>query len=112
MIKWQLLENLLLVSTASSTISVAFIQKTKACLKNSKHVCIYSFILNIIIGILFTLTFTDVNLKYSFWVGLFSYIGADTIYKTLEGKLASFRDLKLNKSTLSSLNDIEKINYD
>ena len=118
MIKWRLLENLLLVATASSTISVAFIQKTKTYLKCSKHVCFYSFIINMILGIIFTITFTDVEIKYSFWVGLFSYIGADTIYKSLEGKLTSFRDLKSSQETTTKkddstndLNDIEEIIY-
>lgn len=115
MIKWRLLENLLLVATASSTISVAFIQKTKACLKCSKHVCFYSFILNMILGVIFTITFTDVDVKYSFWVGLFSYLGADTIYKSLEGKLTSFRDLKPSITTPADNNntqdDIEEITY-
>lgn len=97
MIKWRLLENLLLIATTSSTISVSLIQKTKACLKCSKHVCLYSFVMNMILGVIFTVTFTDIDIKYSFWVGLFSYLGADTIYKSLEGKLTSFRDLK--KST-------------
>lgn len=94
MIKWRLLESLLLVATASSTISVALIQKTKSYFKCSKHVCLYSFVLNMVLGVIFTMTFTDVDIKYSFWVGLFSYIGADTLYKSLEGKLTSLKDLK------------------
>lgn len=71
-----------------------------------------------ILGIIFTITFTDVEVKYSFWVGLFSYLGADTIYKSLEGKLTSFRDLKPpvdenneNDKINSNLNDIEEIIY-
>ena len=119
MIKWRLLENLLLVATTSSTISVALIQKTKSCFKCSKHVCLYSFVLNMVLGIVFTITFTDVNIKYSFWVGLFSYIGADTIYKSLEGKLTSLKDLKevstSDNSTTNqddNLSEIEEIKYE
>ena len=39
------------------------------------------------------LTFTEVSVVNSLWVGLFSFLGADTLYKSLEGKLASFKDI-------------------
>ena len=38
-------------------------------------------------GILFTLSFTDYKLIDSIWVGLFSFIGADSLYKAFEDKL-------------------------
>ena len=46
-----------------------------------------------ILGVLFCITFTSIPFPESLWVGLFSFIGADTIYKTLEGKLKSYTSL-------------------
>ncbi len=45
----------------------------------------------------------------SLWVGFFSYIGADTLYKSLEGKLASYTALT-NKT--DDTKDLEEITYD
>lgn len=89
----KLLLELLLIASASSVIACAFIQKTKGIMKNSKWVAIYSFVANIGIGIAFCATFTGVSIINSLWVGGFSYLGADTLYKTLEGKLKSYSEL-------------------
>ena len=89
----ELLQKLLIIATASSVIACAFIQKTKGMFKSSKWVAVYSFIINIIIGIAYCLTFTNIKMPISVWVGLFSYIGADTLYKALEGKLKPYSEL-------------------
>ena len=67
---------------------------------------IYVFIaLLLILGILFCITFTSITFPESLWVGFFSFIGADTIYKSLEGKLKSYSEL-----TRSETVTIEKEN--
>ena len=43
---------------------------------------------------------TSIKLPTSLWIGFFSFIGADTIYKSLEGKLASHTDL-INRKTVT-----------
>ncbi len=93
MLKLTLLQQMLVVSIALSTITCAFVQKTKRKFKCSDCLCIYSFIVNMICGILFCLSFTTIEFPESLWVGFFSFIGADTIYKSLEGKLASYSSL-------------------
>ena len=96
MLKLEYLQELLLVSIALSTITCTFIQKTKILFKTSNYLMIYSFIINILFGILFCKTFTTTDLLNSLWIGLFSFLGADSIYKTLEGKIPSHRQI-LNK---------------
>ena len=88
----ELITVLLIIAGASSAVSCAFIQKTKAQI-NKKLLVVYSIVVNILIGIPFTLTFTDYGLYEAVWVGLFSFIGADTIYKALEGKLQTHSEL-------------------
>lgn len=97
MLKLEYLKELLLLSVALSTITCAIIQKTKSCFKTSKYICVYSFVVNIITGIMFCITFTEIKFPNSLWIGLFSFIGADTIYKSLEGKLLSHGDIVGNK---------------
>ena len=46
-----------------------------------------------ILGFFFCQNFTNANVIHSLWVGLFSFLGADSIYKSLEGKLSSYKDL-------------------
>lgn len=105
MLNWSLLQNVLTIAIACSSITVIFIQKTKRFCGNSKQVPIYSLIVNIIIGFLFSKSFSDINYINSIWVGLFSYLGADTIYKSLEGKLSSYSDLIVDDS--SDIDDIQ-----
>lgn len=93
MLKLTLLQQMLIVSIALGTITCAFIQKTKKYFACSSCLAIYSLIVNMVLGILFCTSFTNIAFPESLWVGLFSFIGADTIYKSLEGKLSSYSDI-------------------
>lgn len=99
-----LLTTLLVIAMTSSTITCAFIQKTKAKI-GKNWLMLYGLVVNMILGILFTLTFTDSSIYEGAWVGLFSFIGADTLYKALEGKLKSYSDLIPNKVKVIERND-------
>lgn len=103
------LQEYLIISIALSTITCALIQKTKYLFKSSKYIIFYSLIVNILIGIIFCLSFTDISLPNSLWVGFFSFIGADSIYKTLEGKISSYSDILNRKNiTISKENIINE----
>ena len=109
MLNLDFLKQLLVISIALSVITCAFIQKTKIHFKSSKYVPIYSFVINMVIGLVFCLTFTDIEFPTSLWTGLFSFIGADSLYKALEGKLASYTDIiNRNKVTIPQENIINK----
>ncbi|MCI8568834.1 MAG: hypothetical protein HFJ11_02490 [Bacilli bacterium] len=97
MLDLEYLQRMLIIAIALSTITCAFIQKTKKLFKSSNYISIYSFIVNLSIGIIFCMTFTDINFPRSLWVGLFSFLGADTIYKSLEGKITPHRELVTKK---------------
>ena len=94
------LQELLVIAIVLSTITCGIIQKTKFIFKSSKFIIIYSFIINLVVGIVFCLTFTDIDLPTSLWIGLFSFLGADSIYKTLEGKISSYTDI-LNRRSIT-----------
>lgn len=95
-----LLKELFVIAIVLSVITMAFIQKTKGIFKTSKFIELYSAIVNIIFAIVFCISFTEVSIINSLWVGLFSFLGADTLYKTLEGKLASFTDIMNQKEEI------------
>ena len=97
MLDWYLLQVILVIAIACSTITVAFIQKTKKFCRNSRCITLYSFIVNMLFGYFFSMTFASIDYVKSLWVGLFSFIGADTIYRNLEGKLSSYSDLVSRK---------------
>ena len=70
------------------------IQKIKEQLKNKKALFIVSLIVSIVIGTLFSLSFADLSLINSIWVGLVTWIGADALYKTFEDKIfTKFSDI-------------------
>ncbi len=98
------LQELIIIGVALSAITCAIIQKTKFLFKSSKFITLYSFIINMVVGIVFSLTFTDVTLPTSLWIGLFSFLGADSIYKSLEGKISSYSDI-LNRKTITISKD-------
>ena len=101
MLKLTILQQMLVVAVALSVITCAFVQKTKKVFKGTNFLCLYSFFINMILGVFFCITFTTIPFPESLWVGLFSFIGADTIYKTLEGKLKSYTSLVEKKEVLS-----------
>ncbi len=93
MLNINLLQKLLIVSIFMSAFTCAFIQKTKKYFKKSSILLLYNLIVNMVFGIIFCNSFTDVLFPDSLWIGLFSFLGADSIYKSLEGKISSHKDL-------------------
>jgi len=91
------INELLVLSMILSSINCTFIQKTKSLIPNSKLVIIYSLIVNIVLSIFFCRTFTDLSIKDILWIGLFTFLGANSIYKTLEGKLKTHTELRSSK---------------
>lgn len=90
----ELIKNILIVAVGASVISTATIQKIKEQLKNKKVLFIISLIVSIAIGTLFSLSFTELSLINSIWVGLVTWIGADALYKTFEDKIfTKFSDI-------------------
>lgn len=99
MLDMDLLQQLLVDAVALGVVTCAFIQKTKSIFKSSKWIGLYSFLINLLFGFVFCVSFTNVSMLNSLWVGVFSFIGADTLYKTLEGKLKPYSDIVSKKST-------------
>ena len=109
MLKIEFLEELFVIAIALSIVTCAFIQKTKGHLPNSKCLPLYSLVVNLVVGVVFCITFTNVTFPTSLWVGLFSFLGADTLYKTLEGKLSSYKAIiSRSKVSVSKENIINK----
>lgn len=94
------LQELLVIAIALSTITCALIQKTKVLFKNSNYIIFYSLFVNLLIGVVFCLTFTDITLPTSLWIGLFGFLGADSIYKSLEGRMSSYTDILQRKNVV------------
>ena len=87
-----LLTEILIIAMTNSTITCAFIQKTKAKI-SKKWLISYTLVVNMVFGAFFTLTFTNSSILHGIWVGVFSFIGADVLYQSLEGKIKSYSDL-------------------
>ncbi len=103
-----LIKLILVVAVASSIISTATIQKTKEIIKNKTIFYIVAFLISTAIGILFALSFSDLSVKQSIWVGLVTWIGADAIYKAFEDKIfKSFSNLNNVKEITIERDDID-----
>lgn len=83
----EIIKQILIVSIAASIVSTATIQKVKEQLKSKKWLFFVSLISSIGIGIAFALSFTELSLINSIWVGLITWLGADAIYKSFEDKI-------------------------
>lgn len=83
----EIIKQILIVSIAASIVSTATIQKIKEQLKSKKWLFFTSLISSITIGITFALSFTELSIINSIWVGLITWIGADAIYKSFEDKI-------------------------
>jgi hypothetical protein len=53
-------------------------------------------------GIVFTLSFTNYDIINAVWVGLFSFLGADSLYKVFEDKLFK------SYSSINSVTEIQR----
>ena len=87
----ELIKMLLVIACASSILSTAFVQKIKTAsiIKCNSCLLYISFFISMLFGIIFTLSFTKYSLIESLWVGLFSFLGADSLYKVFEDKIFS-----------------------
>ena len=111
MLNLELIKNLLIISVASSVITTTLVQKIKESFNFKKSSCIIivSFVVSMIFGTLFALTFSDAELKESLWVGLFSFVGSDTLYKTFEDKIfKSFANIIDDKKNVVNEKNIIK----
>ncbi|MDD5888097.1 MAG: hypothetical protein PUC82_01240 [bacterium] len=107
MLNTNYLEELLTISIVLSTITCSLIQKTKSKFKTNKYILLYSLFINLIFSIAFCQTFTSINFPTSLWIGFFSFIGADSIYKVLKGRLKTHTELT-EKVTIPKENIINK----
>lgn len=74
------------VSIVASIISTATIQKVKDTFKFSHLVnAIISLLISYIIGFLYSISFYSSKIMYALWIGLYSTIGAEGLYKTFKG---------------------------
>lgn len=89
MLDLDLIKSILIIAMSASIITTAFVQKIKEAIdfKKSSKLVFVSLIVSMVIGTLFALTFSSVSFVSSLWVGLISFIGADTLYKMFEEKL-------------------------
>lgn len=91
----ELIKQILIVSIAASIISTATIQKIKEQLKSKKWLFFTGLISSVTIGITFALSFAELSITNSIWVGLITWIGADAIYKSFEDKIFKrFNDIE------------------
>lgn len=90
----ELLQELLLIAIGSGIVMTALIQKIKEGfkIKSSFKINVVAIVVNLILGTSFALSFSNASMLDALWVGLFSYIGADIIYKAFEDKL--FKSMK------------------
>lgn len=105
--KLDLIKQILIIAIASSIVSTATIQKVKEILTNKTILYIASFVVSLVIGILFSLSFSDLDLTDSIWVGVFTWVGADALYKAFENKIfTSFSDMNKDDTTLIERDDL------
>lgn len=107
-----LLINLLIISITYSVILMALLQRFKALsfINKSWHIWILNLIFSFLIGIPFAITFYDVSILDSIWVGLFSFIGASAIYEALSNQnIINIKPASLdNEITISKENEIKR----
>ena len=94
MLDFTLIRNILIIALSSSIISTSLIQRLKEGTKSKKFMLLKSFIISMTIGICFSISFSNIDLINSLWVGLISFIGADAIYKSIENVIFIERGAK------------------
>lgn len=77
---------ILSVSMVFSVILMAFIQKLKilSIIKKKNHIWYFNFLFSFLLGIPFGMIFYQLKFEQCIWIGIFSFIGASSIYDTLK----------------------------
>lgn len=99
----QALIDLLSISVAFSFIMMTIIQKLKrfSCVNKKCHILIINFVLSFALAIPFGIRFYDIPIEDAWWLGLFTFIGAPTLYETLKNQtLLTYKPRSL-KETVS-----------
>lgn len=86
-IDFDLIKFICIVATGCSVLTTPTVQKIKSKLKSKKYLEFISFLVSMVIGVLFTLSFTSSNYIVGLWVGYITYLGASGIYLAFENKL-------------------------
>ena len=85
----ELITQILVLAIASTFISTQLIQRAKENfnIKNTIALAITSLIVSFAIGFLFTISFSELDIKMACWVGVITYAGAEIIYQNFKDKL-------------------------
>ncbi len=98
------------IAAITGAMTTLFVQKIKCHVIMEKPcvVVLISFVVSMALGILFSITFYNLSLVYSLWVGLFTFVGAEAIYKVLKDvlKLKTISDLQ-NETPTDPVNETE-----
>lgn len=95
MLDLELIKQVLIVSLASGCVTTVTIQKIKEQLKTKKYILGLSFAVSMIVGTLFSKSFSDMNWGYCVWSGFFTWVDANLLYSALEDKIfTKFSDIK------------------
>ena len=78
--------NCLMISLILSVVIMTLLQKFKKLpfINKCWQIWILNLIFSFLIGIPFSISFYNTNIKDSIWVGLFCFIGAPSIYQALK----------------------------
>lgn len=106
-----LLLELLSVSITFSVILMAVIQKLKSfsCITKPCHVMFLDILLAFLIGVPFSITFYSINWIEGLWVGLFSFVGASSIYEALKKQNIINYNPSSTSVSISKNNEIKRI---
>lgn len=95
MLDIELIKQVLIVSLASGCVTTLTVQKIKEQLKTKKLILGLSLGVSIVIGTLFSKSFSDMSWIYCVWSGFFTWVDANLLYSALEGKIfTKFSDIK------------------
>ena len=85
MLNFDKIYELLRIALITGAINSLFIQKIKCkFIQNDCIIITISIITSMLIGTLFTLTFTNFSLNYALWVGLFTFVHAEAIFNVVK----------------------------
>lgn len=107
-----LLLDLLVISITFSIILMAFIQKIKVLsfINKSWQVWFLNLLFSFLIGIPFAMTFYNITLENSLWIGFFSFVGASGIYEALKNQnIINYRPSSISdKISIDKENEIKR----
>lgn len=102
----------LTVAVVVSAVVVPTVQRVKGWFPSARWVEAFSALVAVLLGFIMSKYYAGYDTAASAWVGFYSLIGAETVYRLVHEKVKTFTEIKENEPSVITGINIEEISQE